>query len=482
MTIQKKLYLALSAALSVGALVTIIGILSVQRLSAAIADLSTRSEEAIYAAGQIDTITSDLQAEQRGMIMRRLVHQDTQSDKLIADNLASVASLHKFAEQYKKLETKPELLSKLKVIEDNLAIIDQKNPEFLDQVRRGDLEGALKSLDAGLAEAIDKASAQGAELLDLREQTARADGAVKIAEGLRDNGLMLFMLVPLTVVGVLTVLVVRHLTSQLRQNRQTLSEAAAQLTAAASQIGEASDSLAQGASQQAATIEETSAASNQINSMARRATENAQSTAEMVTRSQQNASTTDAALNRMLAAMDGINTSSQKISKIIKVIDEIAFQTNILALNAAVEAARAGEAGMGFAVVADEVRNLAQRCAQAAKDTTELIEDSVKRSADGRTIVQEVANSTREITADAGKVKLLVDEISLGSREQSRGIEQISKSIQSMESVTQGTAAAAEQSAAAAHELTSQTVAMREAVASLGALIESRQARTGLAA
>jgi methyl-accepting chemotaxis protein/methyl-accepting chemotaxis protein-1 (serine sensor receptor) len=466
MTIQKKLYLALSAALGVGALVTIIGILSVQRLSAAVADLSTRSEEAIYAAGQIDTITSDLQAEQRGMIMRRLVHQDAESNKLIADNLASVASLHKFADQYKNLETKPELLSKLKVVEDNLAIIDQKNPEFLDQVRRGDLEEALKSLDAGLAEAIDKASAQGAELLDLREQTARADGAVKIAEGLRDNWLMLFMLVPLTVVGVLTVLVVRHLTNQLRQNRQTLSEAAE----------------AQGASQQAATIEETSAASNQINSMARRATENAQSTAEMVTRSQQNASTTDAALNRMLAAMDGINASSQKISKIIKVIDEIAFQTNILALNAAVEAARAGEAGMGFAVVADEVRNLAQRCAQAAKDTTELIEDSVKRSADGRTIVQEVAHSTREITADAGKVKLLVDEISLGSREQSRGIEQISKSIQSMESVTQGTAAAAEQSAAAAHELTSQTVAMREAVASLGALIESRQARASLAA
>jgi methyl-accepting chemotaxis protein/methyl-accepting chemotaxis protein-1 (serine sensor receptor) len=482
MTIQKKLYLAFAAALGVGALISAIGIVSVQRLSAAVADLSVRAEEATYAAGQIDTITSDMQAQQRGMIMRRFAHQEEQSDKLIADNITSVGSLHKFADQYRSLAVKPEVLTKLKILTDNLAIIDEKNPAFLDQVRHGELEEAVKSLDSGLADATDKASAQGAELLDLQRQTAHADGEIKIAEAARDNWLMLLMLAPLIVVAFITATMIRNLIEQLRQNRRTLSEAACQIATAANQIREASDSLAQGASEEAATIEETSAASSEINSMARRATENAQSTAEMVARSQQNAATTDAALNRMLLAMDGINASSEKISKIIKVIDEIAFQTNILALNAAVEAARAGDAGMGFAVVADEVRNLAQRCAQAAKDTTELIEDSVQRSADGRAIVREVADSTREITADAGKVKLLVDEISLGSREQSRGIEQITKSIQDMESVTQGTAAAAEQSAAAAHELTSQTVAMREAVESLGALIESAQVRQRLAA
>ena len=143
------------------------------------------------------------------------------------------------------------------------------------------------------------------------------------------------------------------------------------------------------------------------------------------------------------------HASSDKISKIIKTIDEIAFQTNILALNAAVEAARAGEAGMGFAVVADEVRNLAQRCAQAAKDTAGLIEESIAKSNDGKPKLDQVAKAIAAITEDSGKVKTLVDEVSLGSQEQARGLEQISKAIAQMEQVTQKTAASAEERSAA---------------------------------
>ena len=134
-----------------------------------------------------------------------------------------------------------------------------------------------------------------------------------------------------------------------------------------------------------------------------------------------------------------------KIAKIIKVIDEIAFQTNILALNAAVEAARAGEAGMGFAVVADEVRSLAQRCAQAAKDTAALIEESILKSGDGKGKVDQVTTAIRTITADTTSVKTLVEEVSLASQEQARGIQQIGKAIVQMEQVTQSTAANAEE-------------------------------------
>jgi len=163
-----------------------------------------------------------------------------------------------------------------------------------------------------------------------------------------------------------------------------------------------------------------------------------------------------------MAAMDDINDSSGKIAKIIKIIDEIAFQTNILALNAAVEAARAGEAGMGFAVVADEVRSLAQRSAQAAKDTALLIEDSVSKSVAGKTKLSGVATSIERISVEFTSIGTLVDEVSHGSKEQSIGIEQISRALSQMEKVTQTTAASAQQTASAAEELNAQSVSMKE--------------------
>ena len=176
--------------------------------------------------------------------------------------------------------------------------------------------------------------------------------------------------------------------------------------------------------------------------------------------------------------MSEIKSSSDKISKIIKTIDEIAFQTNILALNAAVEAARAGEAGMGFAVVADEVRSLAQRCAQAAQDTAGLIEESIAKSNDGKTKVDQVAVAIRSITEQAAKIKTLVDEVSLGSQEQARGIEQVAKAVSQMEQVTQKSAASAEEGASAGEELTAQSETLKEIVGRLTAMVGEEQAAT----
>ena len=269
----------------------------------------------------------------------------------------------------------------------------------------------------------------------------------------------------------LLVLLVRNVSRALRRMARQLSEGASQVAAAAAQVSSASQSLAQGSSQQAASLEETSASTQEISSMANRNTEHSGASAALMAQSQEKFRETNRQLQEMVAAMDGIDASSTQISRIIKVIDEIAFQTNILALNAAVEAARAGESGLGFAVVADEVRNLAQRSAQAAKDTAGLIAESIARSRGGKEKVHVVAEAIRAISEEAARIRRLVDEVSTGSREQSHGIEQIARAISQMEHVTQTSAANAEESAAAAEQLTAQSRTMEEMVAELHEMV-----------
>jgi methyl-accepting chemotaxis protein len=265
--------------------------------------------------------------------------------------------------------------------------------------------------------------------------------------------------------------VVRGINRGLLRTVSELSTGAERVASAASQVSSSSHALAQGATEQAASLVQTSASSEEIHSMARRNTEHAAAAADFTAQSEQKCSATNQALGEMVTAMDEIGASSQKISKIIRVIDEISFQTNILALNAAVEAARAGEAGLGFAVVADEVRNLAQRCAQAAKDTSELIENSIGKSREGRTKVDHVAKVILGITEETLKVKTMVDEVRTGSTEQARGIEGISTAILQMERVTQATAAGAEESANTARELNSQAEAMQRVVKRLTTMV-----------
>jgi methyl-accepting chemotaxis protein/methyl-accepting chemotaxis protein-1 (serine sensor receptor) len=326
-----------------------------------------------------------------------------------------------------------------------------------------------------LLQAQDKASAQiiATQQAHMTADAAAAAGAIESSR-LVDALLLLLSFS----VAIALVFVIRQTNRILRASVAELSGSADQIASAANQVSSSSQSLAQGSSEQAATIEETSSASAEINSMAQRTTESSRTTAGIVTSSQEGFARTNQSLSEMVGAMTGISESSNKISKIIKVIDEIAFQTNILALNAAVEAARAGEAGMGFAVVADEVRNLAQRCAQAAKDTAVLIEDSIQKADGGKRKVDQVAVAIRDITTESASIKVLIDEINLGSVEQSRGIDQISRSITQMEQVTQSNAANAEQTAAAAQELDGQASTLKAIVCRLAVMVDGAPGQT----
>lgn len=265
--------------------------------------------------------------------------------------------------------------------------------------------------------------------------------------------------------------VVRNANSSLRRIAGELAEGSRQVASAAHQVSSSSQALAQGASEQAATLQETSASTQEINSMTQKNAENASTAAGEMDKADLLLKETDQKLGQMIGSMKEINTSSEKISKIIRVIDEIAFQTNILALNAAVEAARAGEAGMGFAVVADEVRNLAQRCAQAAKDTSDLIEESIVRSNEGKLRLDEVAASITRVFESASRMRLVANEVHVGSQEQARGIEQIARAITQMQQVTQSTAASAEEGASAGEEMSAQAQTLQDSVEHLRELV-----------
>ena len=272
--------------------------------------------------------------------------------------------------------------------------------------------------------------------------------------------------------------VVRSINEGLNEAVRGLSNGAEQVSGAAIQISSSSQSLAKGTSEQAASLEETSASSEEMTSMTRKNADNSEQCAKLMVQVDGRVVTANQTLGQMVTSMKEINSSSDKISKIIRVIDEIAFQTNILALNAAVEAARAGEAGMGFAVVADEVRNLAQRSAQAAKDTAALIEESISRSNEGSTKLTQVAEAISSITASANQVKTLVDEVNLGSQEQARGVEQISKAIVQIEQVTQRAAASSEEAASASEELAAQSQAIHVIIQQLQAMVNGSGAHT----
>jgi methyl-accepting chemotaxis protein len=280
-----------------------------------------------------------------------------------------------------------------------------------------------------------------------------------------------------TIVGVIAalalgILISRGINKVLRKVCSDLSAGADQTASAAGQVSSSSQSLAEGSSEQAASLEETSASLEEISGMTKRNAESAGQAKDLAGQTRAAADTGAADMEEMKRAMDAIKGASDDISKIIKTIDEIAFQTNILALNAAVEAARAGEAGMGFAVVAEEVRNLAQRSAQSAKETAGKIEDSVKKSEHGVQICSKVAQSLGEIVGKARQVDTLVAEIAQASKEQTQGIEQVNTAVSQMDKVTQSNAAGAEESAAAAEELSAQAVVLQDSVAELLALVD----------
>jgi methyl-accepting chemotaxis protein len=273
----------------------------------------------------------------------------------------------------------------------------------------------------------------------------------------------------LVIIGAL--LITRGVSRELSTIATALRDGANQVNVTSQQVSATAQSLSHGATLQAASLEEASASMEEMAAMTRTNAQNSHEASALMQVASRLVENSNDALGGMVGSMSSIRESSDKVSRIIKTIDEIAFQTNILALNAAVEAARAGEAGMGFAVVADEVRHLAQRSAQAAKDTAALIETSVASIQQGSKKVEQVTEAVSAITESLKKVKAIVDQVSEASRRQSQGIDQVTQAIAQIERVTQATATSAEESAASSEELRAQAETSLGSILQLEALV-----------
>jgi methyl-accepting chemotaxis protein len=266
---------------------------------------------------------------------------------------------------------------------------------------------------------------------------------------------------------------VRSITKPVTKAVDGLTEGSEQVASAANQVSSASQSLAEGSSEQAASIEETSSSLEEMSSMTKQNADHANQADALMKDTNIIVAEANKSMDDLTISMADISKASDETSKIIKTIDEIAFQTNLLALNAAVEAARAGEAGAGFAVVADEVRNLAMRAADAAKNTSTLIEDTVSKIASGSELVASTNEAFDKVAESSEKVASLVSEISSASSEQSQGIGQINTAVTDMDKIVQQNAATAEESASASEEMNAQAEQMKSMVADLMSLVKS---------
>lgn len=345
------------------------------------------------------------------------------------------------------------------------------------------LEGAREANRIYANKSIPALKATQKRLNDIRVEAKRNvmtdEAMLKAAQGTKRNVTILSTVAILAGI-LLAFFISRGIVAVLQRISTQMDAGAEQVASASGQVSSASQSLAEGSSEQAASIEETSASLEEMSSMTKQNADNAGQADSLMKEANKVVAQANGSMSELMVSMDEISKASEETSKIIKTIDEIAFQTNLLALNAAVEAARAGEAGAGFAVVADEVRNLAMRAADAAKNTSELIEGTVTKVSDGTDLVNRTNEAFTQVAESAAKVGELVAEIAAASNEQAQGIGQVNIAVTEMDKITQQNAANAEESASASEELNAQAEQMKSIVEDLMALVGGARHSAGV--
>jgi methyl-accepting chemotaxis protein/methyl-accepting chemotaxis protein-1 (serine sensor receptor) len=424
-----------------------------------------------YLAGGVNAATSELTSLERGSVLSAMLGDKAHVEEYQRRFAAQADALRRSLAELGKLAETRTASERIQALDQQAGLVIQADQELRQAIANQQMDSGLVIFGQKVVPRLEEIGKQATSLVEQQSRDLAQASAASAAKSSSNTMITIALLLIGTLVGGGVFWLVRQANGSLRLLATRMAEGAENVSEAAAQVSHASQSLAEGATEQAASLEETSSSTEEIASITRQNADHALQVAGLMQQSAAGAAEVNASLDRMVQQMKEIDSSSNKIARIIKVIDEIAFQTNILALNAAVEAARAGEAGLGFAVVADEVRNLAQRCAQAARDTAGLIEESIATSHDGNARLDQMAVAVRAMTENSLRVKGLVDEVNQGSQEQSRGMDQIAHSVSQMERVTQKNASAAEESASAGSELTSHANTLRTLVQEMRTMV-----------
>ena len=464
MSLTKKLLVSFAAMLGLVLLLGVGGLLVSRDLSGDLERAANVTARQQYLAGQVSADAAELTSLERGSVLASMLGDAAHLQAYQQAFSQHAENLRKSLSELRKTADSREAPARLQNLEQQALAVTQAHEELRQAMGKQQMDATMVIFAQKVQPSLEEIGRQAVSLVEQQNSDLASASAASSAKAARSTTVTIALLLLALGVGAGVLWMVRRVGVALKDLAARMSESAERVSGGASMVSSSSQSLAAGASQQAASLEETSASTEEIASITRKNADHALQVAGLMQQSAEGAAGVNESLDRMVVQMNEIGNSSNKIARIIKVIDEIAFQTNILALNAAVEAARAGEAGLGFAVVADEVRNLAQRCAQAARDTAGLIEDSISTSRDGNARLDQMAGNVRAMTENSTKVKSLVDEVNMGSQEQARGMEQIARAVMQMEQVTQRTAASAEESASAGTDLNSHADALRALV------------------
>jgi methyl-accepting chemotaxis protein len=471
-TLARKLIASYSLLVALGAVVGVVFLVKVRVMTARIEAISSTSLPAIYSLGRLEGFAKDLRGTMRSHIVTASPEGKAKIDKDLAALVNGFATELSAYSPRVNGEDERAMVEKVRPAYDRF-IESWTGPRELSISDQSD--AAMSAFMSGPMPAVKQLMKDLDQLTDVKK--AEADRNVAAGAEAAASGRLWAAALMIAIVlagAALAFTVVRSIGGPLSRVARELSGASEQIASAAAEIASASQSLAQGASEQAHAVERTATEAARLNTSANENTGQFQNASDLVDAVGGRVRRGGETLTAMTASMADINRSSERISQILKVIEEIAFQTNILALNAAVEAARAGEAGMGFAVVADEVRNLAQRSSQAARDTAALVEESMSSARQGRDTLSQMAAVIADITRTSAEMSAVVARVSESGMAQTESILSISRSASELQKLAQSEASVAEQTAAAGQQMSAQSMNLRNTMRVLERVVGTR--------